>query len=232
MSYSMEISLLVFMTSMEFGYFLAVTNLCQITLAKRGRLFKLANFLIFLVYLFPMIAPFANWKLRPFNDGFGLFVMPTVAILHFLYLLFACRRLRINQAWKIAKFTTALLAMSIICTIVWQEVVTEYLYDCTDDNNAGFLTPGNWVHSWGGHPIVVVDRVIHERSRDEPDTIKRGWNIAGLWWLWISFVVTSLIISFAATLLPWIPGRKAAASFGLAPGTAPPAVASIAENIN
>ena len=33
---------------------------------------------------------------------------------------------------SVAKFVIVLFAMTIVCTVVWQVVVTEYLYDCTD----------------------------------------------------------------------------------------------------
>ncbi len=42
---------------------------------------------------------------------------------------------------------------------------------------------------------------------NDPDEIKKGWSVVGLWGLWLSFVGLSVIISFVLALLPWIPGR-------------------------
>jgi hypothetical protein len=101
-----------------------------------------------------------------------------------------CQKLKIGL-----KFVISLVVMTIICTIVWQEFVSENLYDCTDDNMAGFLPPGDWVHSWDNHPIVSVDQVAHGRSMREPDEIKEGWSVTDLWYLWCLFFGISLIIS-------------------------------------
>src|SRR6266550_4248599 len=84
---------------------------------------------------------------------------------------------------SLAKFVTALLAMTILCTMVWQ-FVGDKLYDCTDDGFLGFWRPGEWVHSFGGHSVATLHQVVHGRSMSESDTIKEGWSVAGLWRLW------------------------------------------------
>ncbi len=94
--------------------------------------------------------------------------------------------------------------MTIVCTIVWQ-FAGDRLYDCSDDNVLGFLRPGDWVHNWNGHAVAVVPRVVHGRSMSEPDTIKEGWSVTGLWCLWLSFVAVSLVISVVLARVPWIP---------------------------
>lgn len=210
------------MNSMIFGYFLAVPNLCHIVFAKRSGIFKLGHFLLFLAYLLPMVAPCAGWKLRPLDDGYGLFIMPMVANVHFFYLLFACHEQQVSRAWAWTKFVASLFVMMVTCTLVWQGVVAQYLYDYTGDNMAGFLTPGDWVYGSDGQPIVVVDKIIHGRFPSEPDTIKRGWSVTGLWYLWISFIAVSLLVSVVAARLPWMPGRKMTVTYELAPETVSP----------
>ena len=86
--------------------------------------------------------------------------------------------------------------------------LTEYLYDCTDDNLIGFWTPGNWIHGSPKDPtllpILAVDKVIHGRSMSEPDTIKKGWTVRDLWLLWYSFVVVSFVFSALLAKAPWV----------------------------
>ena len=38
----------------------------------------------------------------------------------------------IRKLKSAVKFAIVMIAMTIFCAIVWQEVVAEYLYDCTD----------------------------------------------------------------------------------------------------
>src|SRR5271155_4960527 len=131
----MENMFLIIVAIMYFGLILILPNLCLILFAKRSGRFKLANFAIFLLYLIPMIAPFVGWE-RLFRV-FGLFVIPVAVISHFIFLVFAWQRLRLDRAWKITKFTASLFVMTVICSIVWKDVVTEYLYDNTDDSMRG-----------------------------------------------------------------------------------------------
>jgi hypothetical protein len=105
------------------------------------------------------------------------------------------------------KFVISLVVMTVICTVVWDKFVMEHLYDCTDENAVGFLTPGDWIHSWGGHPILIVQQVVHGRSLSEPDTIKEGWSVTGLWGLWLSFVAALLLVSMFLARIRWIPRR-------------------------
>ena len=109
----------------------------------------------------------------------------------------------------VAKFVFSTIVMTIICTIVWQDVVTEYLYDNTDENMMGFLDPfsGDFWIGEGGFPIITVQHVVHGRSMNDPDEIKAGWSIPKLQCLWTSFVVVSLAISVLLARIPWIPSR-------------------------
>jgi hypothetical protein len=130
-----------------------------------------------------------------------------------ILLLIFCRRLRSEVARRRlrtgVKFTVSMIVMTIVCAIVWQVFVTEYLYDNTDDNLAGFLGPfyGDLLIGQGGFPVVTVQQVVHGRSMSDPDEIKAGWSIPKLLCLWFSFVVASLIISAALAKVPWNPKR-------------------------
>src|SRR5437899_10777811 len=98
-----------------------------------------------------------------------------------------------------AKFFLCLIVMAIGCTIVWHYAVTDRLYNCTDSVGFDFVLPGHWVH----RPVAVPQIVAH-RPMSEPDTIKRGWSIAGLWGLWGLCVVTALAASISIAFVPWI----------------------------
>lgn len=105
------------------------------------------------------------------------------------------------------KFAIVMLVMTIVCTVVWQDVVTEYLYDNTDDNMMGFLSP-LWGDFWigeGGFPVVAVQHVVHGRSMSDPDEIKAGWSIPKLFCLWLSFVTVSIVISILLARIRWLP---------------------------
>jgi protein-S-isoprenylcysteine O-methyltransferase Ste14 len=102
------------------------------------------------------------------------------------------------------KFVILMFAMTIVSTIVWQQVVVEHIYDCTDDNMAGFLRPGDWVHFY--HGVVYVPHVAHNHSMSDPDSIRKGWSMTGLWCLWLSFVAVSLAVAFLLARRRWIPG--------------------------
>ena len=104
---------------------------------------------------------------------------------------------------RVAKFGAVLLLCTIACTALWGQFVTDRLYNCLDFGWLDFLFPGDWVH----RPVSVA-HVVTGRSMSEPDTIKEGWSIAGLWCLWFSFVVLSLIVSFVLARRPWRSGRQ------------------------
>jgi len=116
----------------------------------------------------------------------------------------------------IARFLVVLLAMFILCTVVW-EFVGDKLYDCTDQNVLGFWRPGNWVHTPGGQPVSTVQHIVHGRSMSEPDTIKQGWTVARLWYLWYAFLAASVSISILLAWIPWIPRRRPAAEHEYVP---------------
>jgi hypothetical protein len=96
-----------------------------------------------------------------------------------------------HQALNIAaRFLVALLVMTIFCTVVWQQLVTDTLYHCTDAGWLDYLSPGHWVHN-----PEAVGHGVHNRAMSEPDTIRAGWSMAGLWSLWSSFAGVSVVVS-------------------------------------
>ncbi len=101
------------------------------------------------------------------------------------------------------KFCISLFAMTILSTIVWERTAGE-LYDCTDPwVLPGFWEPGNWVHSWGAQAIAHAAKIMHGRSMNEPDTLKEGWSVAGVWRLWLGFAAASLLASIVLARVPW-----------------------------
>ena len=100
-----------------------------------------------------------------------------------------------------------MFVMTIICTIVWQVFVTDRLYNCTDPGWLDFLFPGNWVHVHNNQPVAVVP-VITGGSMSDPDTIKQGWSVARLWYVWFSFVFVSVLISVVLAWILWIPKQS------------------------
>ena len=98
---------------------------------------------------------------------------------------------------SVAVFIGSLLVMTISCAWAWERFINNTLYNCTGSVPLDYLHPGDWVH----HP-VAVEHVVVARSMSEPDTIKKGWSIPGLWSLWCSFVVGSVIVSFLLARLP------------------------------
>ena len=104
----------------------------------------------------------------------------------------------------IAKFAAALLGMTILSTIVWA-YVGDRLYCCTDPTGFGFLSPGNWDHSFPGHPIEAVPKIDQYRSMSEGDAIKDGWTVTRLWCLWYSFLAASVLASLWLAWIRWLP---------------------------
>src|SRR6266516_1365694 len=105
----------------------------------------------------------------------------------------------VRRLKSLARFVISLVVMTVACTIIWQEFVAERLYDCSDDHMLRFLRPGDWVH----HP-VAAHRVVPARTMSEPDTIKEGWNVTGLWCLWSLFFAVSLVVSIGLARVRWV----------------------------
>jgi hypothetical protein len=100
----------------------------------------------------------------------------------------------------ISKFFLSLLALTILCTVLWQQFIANTRYHCTDSLGVDYLLPGHW------DPTTVA-QVMHSSSMSEPDTIKTGWSLAGLWSLWFSFVGVSIFISIVLPRISWLPTR-------------------------
>jgi hypothetical protein len=101
--------------------------------------------------------------------------------------------LRIKVAF--GTFCISMLLMIFVSSIVWQDYVAKNLFDCTDDGYMSFWFPGDWVHS--NHGLIYVSHIVHGRSMGEPDAIKQGWTLTGLWYLWLAFLGGSFLLSAA-----------------------------------
>jgi hypothetical protein len=86
-------------------------------------------------------------------------------------------------------FVMVLLVMLVVCTLAWDAFVNGKLYLCTDGGAMDFICVGDWVH----HPDTVTQIVPHSMS--EPDEIKQGWSMAGLWGLWVAFAFVAVMVS-------------------------------------
>ena len=100
--------------------------------------------------------------------------------------------------------------MTVVCTVVWQNCITDELYNCTDPGWLDYLSPGDWVHF--DHGVIYVPHIVTGRSMSDPDTIKEGWSVNRLWCLWLAFFAVSLFVSAGFTFLPWMPKRNSAAN--------------------
>jgi hypothetical protein len=97
-----------------------------------------------------------------------------------------------------AVFAICLFVMLIACIGMWDGFVNGKIYYCTDGGSMDFICPGDWVH----HPESVAQIVPHSMS--QPDEIKNGWSIAGLWNLWFGFVGVSMAASIFSARTVWI----------------------------
>jgi hypothetical protein len=113
-----------------------------------------------------------------------------------------------NALEGLAKFAMAFFVMTIACTILWETMVDGHLYNCTDPGFLDYLTPGDWVHRWEGHPLKTVARVVPDGDMEHPDTIREGWTIQRLWGLWYLTFGGSVIFSATLATVPWSPLRK------------------------
>jgi len=78
----------------------------------------------------------------------------------------------------IIAFVVSICICTVLCTIIWQECITDNLYYCTDPLWLDFLLgPNHWVHANTG------------------DTIKDGWTMGRLQALWLTFIALSMTIS-------------------------------------
>lgn len=176
------------------NYIIVLPNFCLIWCLKQRWQYKLLHLGILLAYVIPMCL--SGWNV--------LSIYFALADLHFLYLLLVGQKFSSGWFWNIVKFSLSLVVMVVVCTNVWDNVIMENLYNCTDDNMFGFLTPGDWVGAFGTFPVVQVDHITHNaQSMSDPDTIRRGWTVTDLWLVWLAFVAVSLIISIG---LAWLPG--------------------------
>jgi hypothetical protein len=92
----------------------------------------------------------------------------------------------------------SLLLMAFVCTWAWDAFVNGKVYYCTDGGTLDFIFVGDWVH----HPESVAH--VAPRSMSEPDEIKDGWSITGLWYLWAAFVAISVFLSALFARLLWL----------------------------
>jgi hypothetical protein len=95
----------------------------------------------------------------------------------------------------------SVMLMAFVCTWAWDAFINGKVYYCTDGGSLDFLFGvGDWVHNAESVAQVAP------RAMSEPDEIKTGWSISGLWCLWGGFVVVSVVISAVFAWMPWRAG--------------------------
>lgn len=115
----------------------------------------------------------------------------------------------------IVKFAIVMFAMAIACEIIWDEFVAQNLYDCTDALPFGYFSPGHWVHVY--HGVVYVPHVTHDHSMSDPDSLKQGWSVTGLWCLWCLLFGISTAVSCVLACLRWTPSSTTPSNQSLEP---------------
>jgi hypothetical protein len=101
------------------------------------------------------------------------------------------------------KFFAIMFFLTMACTWAWDSFLFGQVYNCTDAVGFDYLHPGDWVHSWEEHPVVVVSKIVPPHDMSDPDTIKEGWSVAKLWCIWILLFVSSFIVSVIFARAPW-----------------------------
>lgn len=96
-------------------------------------------------------------------------------------------------------FFMSMLLLLFLCIPAWDALINGKLYYCTDGGTMDFILgpfSGGWVH----HPEPVPH--VSPRPMEQPDEIRTGWSITGLWCLWGAFVGGSVLVSalFAGAL--------------------------------
>jgi hypothetical protein len=112
-------------------------------------------------------------------------------------------RIMTRMLGSIGVFVITLLMMAFICTWAWDAFINGKLYYCTDGGTLDFWCVGDWVHQ----PVPVAHVV--PRSMSEPDEIKAGWTITGIWCLWSAFVFVSAFISAVFAIALWLATKGA-----------------------
>ncbi|HTI70319.1 MAG TPA: hypothetical protein VMF06_10145 [Candidatus Limnocylindria bacterium] len=114
---------------------------------------------------------------------------------------------------RVLRFTLMYCTCTLFATIAWCTCVTGHLYLCTESTGFDYFHPGDWVH----HPISAPLKAFSD-SMSEPDVILEDWTLRGLWMIWCSMFLGSLVISILFALKPgisWIIPRPHASSAGL-----------------
>lgn len=113
---------------------------------------------------------------------------------------------RITRSFVI--FIVMMILMTIISTFAWDASLNKRVYNCSDGGAGEYLDADGWVGAHGTYPVIEVDRVAPFIEMGHPDMIKKGWSVARLWYVWDSFFITSLAVSFTTAWIPWVRGPQ------------------------
>lgn len=115
----------------------------------------------------------------------------------FIYFVVGRHHIMARALVSFGVFVISLLIMGLVCTGAWDGFVNGKLYYCTDGGTMDFIFFGDWVHG-----PESVSQVV-PRPMEQPDEIKTGWSITGLWCLWSAFVFASVLVSSLFAWLFW-----------------------------
>jgi hypothetical protein len=104
---------------------------------------------------------------------------------------------------SVGVFFMSMLLLLFLYVPAWDALANGKLYYCTDGGTMDFILGpfgGGWVH----HPESVAHVV--PRPMEQPDEIKTGWSITGLWCLWGAFVGSSVLVSALFAVGLWRAG--------------------------
>jgi len=171
------------------------------------------GFTLWLSFWFSMFASWIAWKLIPAKIWDHI----ELSIMWILWAGFVCLFALLPILWmrnrgkeiarimgRNATFVVLLLGCTIFCTFVWDKFIADKLYSCTDEVGFDFLQPGNWIHG----NYITVPQIVTGRSMSEPDTIKQGWSMPMLWFLWLSFIAVSVVVSMLLSFSIWWPWKS------------------------
>lgn len=103
---------------------------------------------------------------------------------------------------SVAAFVVGLALMAFVSIWLWDGLINGRVYYCTDGSTMDFLFVGDWVHNPESAARVVP------RSMSEPDEIRKGWSITGLWCLWTSFVILSTFVAAWFARIAWASEKR------------------------
>ncbi len=100
---------------------------------------------------------------------------------------------------RFTKVAASFVQATVFMIVVWDSLVMDRVYHCTDATPFGYLSPGNWIHG----NIQHVDSINPDATMPEADAIKNGWSNTSLWIVWSALLTISAMTSAWLAMRPW-----------------------------